>query len=335
MIGPLRSREKKKQKRGSEKVKYRIGIDLGGTNIATGVVDEQGKITAKMSVPTKAKRPAAEILEDCARTVETLICQQAIEKESILSVGMGVPGTANQETGCMEDANNFQDTTMPVIPWLKERLDMPVYFDNDANAAALGEYEAGAGKGASSMLMMTLGTGIGGAIIIDGKVYQGCNGASGEWGHMVIDRNGPLCSCGRKGCFESMASASALVRQVKEAMDRDKQSLLWKLCQSEKERVNGKLFFDAVRQKDPLANEVFQTYIRTLGEGTVNLINIFQPEILCIGGGISQVGDLLLKPLEDMVKAERYTQSASKQTEIRQACLGNDAGIIGAAFLGQ
>jgi glucokinase len=217
---------------------------------------------------------------------------------------------------------------------IQKHIDKPVYIENDANAAAYGEYVAGAAKGAKNAVCITLGTGVGGGIIIDGKIYSGSNFAGAEIGHTVIGIDGPQCSCGRKGCFEAYSSATGLIRMTKEKMDAVPDSVMHKITEERGGKVSARTSFDAMRQGDAAAKEVVDFYIKALACGITNTINTFQPDILCIGGGVCNEGDALLLPVKELVAKEVYTRNSPKNTEIVIAKLGNDAGLIGAAFLG-
>lgn len=313
---------------------YYIGIDLGGTNIAGGLVTEEGKIRIKKSIPTGRGRSAVEIVEDMADLAVHLAEAGGITWDEVCSVGIGVPGTANKETGVVEFANNLGFYDEPIVQLLKERLPgKNILFDNDANAAAWGEYVAGSGKGTKNMIAVTLGTGVGGGIILNGELYEGVNYAAGELGHFVIDFNGKECNCGRRGCYEAYASATALIEQTKEAMKKNPSCALWKIVGGDLERTEGKTVFDGIAMGDAVANQVFEQYIHYVGVGLVDLINIFQPELICIGGGISKAGEMLLDPLGRIIERESYTRTAKHQTKLVIASLDNDAGIIGAALL--
>lgn len=315
-------------------MKHYIGIDLGGTNIAAGLVNEEGKLLNCLSVPTKSGRSAAEIVKDMASLAKKAAEEGNVSWEEIEAVGIGVPGTANRDTGVVEYANNLGFYDEPIVSMMEKELPgKDIRFDNDANAAAWGEFVAGGGKGFQSMLAVTLGTGIGGGIILDGKLFHGVNYAAGEFGHFTIDRNGNTCNCGRKGCFETYASATALVSQTRAAMEKNPGSLLWQLCGGSLDKVEGRTLFDGVRQKDETAIAVLEQYVEYLAAGLVDLINIFQPELILIGGGISKAGDLLLKPIQAVIDQEDYARSAGKRTRLAVAALDNDAGIIGAALL--
>lgn len=315
-------------------MKYRIGIDLGGTNIAAGVVDEDMKIVAKSSVKTNLPRPAEEIADSIKEAVLLAVAESGITLSDIASVGIGTPGAVNSD-GVVEFSSNLGFNDTPLRRLVEERLKIETHIDNDANCAALGEQAAGCGENAGNFIAVTLGTGIGGGIILDGKQFSGINGAAGEIGHMVIEHEGIACPCGRIGCFEQYASATALVRQAKDALlrDRDHDSYMWKLTNDDIEMVDGKVVFDAAHKGDETALKVIDRFIEWLSCGVTNLINIFQPEILCIGGGIAAQGDFIIKPLTEKVERKRYTQHAKRQTKICAATLGNDAGIIGAALL--
>lgn len=315
-------------------LKYYIGIDLGGTNIKAGVVNENYEIIATYKVKTNLPRPAEEICADMADAAIKAAEKAGISIDDIESIGVGTPGTANSATGIVEYSNNLGFENLPMADILKEKLNKPVYVENDANAAAYGEYVAGAAKGSTHAVCITLGTGVGGGIIIDGKIYSGFNYAGAEIGHSVIEVDGPQCTCGRKGCFEVFSSATGLIRMTREAMDEDKDSVMWKMMEEDGNRVTGRLAFNAMRAGDKSAKAVVDKYIKYLAAGITNTINIFQPDILCVGGGVCNEGDPLLLPLKELVDKEVYTRNSKNKTEIVIAKLGNDAGIIGAAFLG-
>ena len=274
-------------------------------------------------------------MQDIARLSRDAVKKAGITMADVASVGIGCPGTCNVKTGMVEYANNLNFTNVPIVARMNELLGLPVYIDNDANAAAFGEAKAGAAKGVENCVCVTLGTGVGGGIIIDGKIYQGCNYAGAELGHVVIEMNGEPCTCGRRGCWEAYSSATALVRQTKAAMEQHPDSLMWKLAGGSLDRVNGLTAFDGMRKGDAAATAVVNKYIEYLACGITNVVNTFQPDTVCIGGGISHEGETLLAPLRKIVEAERYSKFCERQTEICAATLGNDAGIIGAACLGR
>lgn len=312
-------------------MKYYIGIDLGGTNIVAGVVNENYEIISKAKTPTNRPRSAEEICKDMAKMALEAVEKAGLKVSDIQSVGVGAPGSVNSDTGVISYSNNLDFHNAPVADYIREVIDLPVYVENDANAAAYGEFVAGSAKGTKDAVCITLGTGVGGGIIIGGKIYSGFNYAGAELGHTVIEVDGVQCSCGRKGCFEVYSSATGLIRMTKEAMDADPDS---KMHEMMGDHVSGRLAFEAMRAGDATAKSVVDKYIKYLAAGIANTINIFQPEVLCIGGGVCNEGDALLVPLKELISKEIYTRASEDNTKIVIASLGNDAGIIGAAFLG-
>ncbi len=312
---------------------YCLGIDLGGTNIVAGVVDENYKIIAIAKIKTKLPRPANEIADDMAAVAMQAIKKANIDISQVKAMGVGSPGAIDPKNGIVSYSNNLGFENLPLCEMLKQRVGVDFYIENDANAAAYGEYIAGAGKGKNSFIAITLGTGVGGGIIIDGKLFSGSNYAGAELGHTVIIADGEQCTCGRKGCWETYASATALIRQTKAAMLLNKDSIMWELAQNSLDNVSGITAFDAMRKGDVAGKAVVDNYVKYISIGITNTVNIFQPDVLCIGGGVSKEGETIAAPIREYVEGHRYSKNVSKQTEIKTAELGNDAGIIGAAYL--
>jgi len=313
---------------------YRIGIDLGGTNIVAGIVDEQNRIVAKASRPTNAPRQAELIFDDIAASIRDAMANAGITKEDVVSIGVGTPGSVNKEEELIEFANNLGFDNVPAYALLRERTGIEkVYFDNDANCAALGEAVAGCGKGVKNFVMITLGTGVGSGIIANGKLVTGVNYAAGEMGHSVLVYGGLPCNCGRKGCWEKYSSATALIDQTKTAMRQNYSSAMWDLVDGDINKVNGRTAFDAMRKGDAVAQSVVNNYVSYLSVGIGNVINIFQPDIVCVGGGIGNEKENLLAPVRKLLPSEVYSIHAKKQAKLLAAELGNDAGVIGAALL--
>ncbi len=315
-------------------MKYTIGVDLGGTNIAVGIVNENYEIVKKGSVPTLAQRGPEPIVHDMAELCKKLLAECEIAMDDVTGAGIACPGTVNPATGIVEYANNIKFSDFPLVALFSKEMDMPaenVKIGNDANLAALGEAVAGAAKGASSSVMITLGTGVGGGVILDGKMLMGCAFGGAELGHTVIELNGRQCSCGRKGCFEAYCSATALVKLTKEKFEATSGTLMHEMCENDINRVGGKTAFAAMKKGDKAGAEVVDAYISYLACGVANLINIFQPEVFTIGGGVSGEGDNLLVPLKEKVSEQIYSKDKILKTDLRIATLGNDAGIIGAA----
>ncbi len=318
---------------------YRIGIDLGGTNIAAGIVNENYEIVAKASVPTGAERPAVEIAADMSAICHEVCKKAGIAPTEIASVGIASPGIANHDAGVIEYCCNIPSFRQFAI-CDAVKAGFPVehcFVENDANAAAWGEVIAGSAKGTRDSIMITLGTGVGGGIVIDGKIISGFNYAGGELGHIVIEVDGVPCGCGRKGCWEAYSSATALIRMTTEKLDEckasDRKTAMSDMV-AEGGKVSGRTAFDAMRAGDEAGTEVVKKYVHYLAQGLANIINIFQPEVLSIGGGVSGEGDYLLDMLVPLVADEVYGQGIVKGTDIRIATLKNDAGIIGGAVLG-
>lgn len=314
---------------------YKIGVDLGGTNISVGVVDDANVIVGRGRVKTKSSRTAEEIFEDMAKAIEMSMTDADIKIEDVESIGIGAPGSVDKATGEIVFANNLNFHHVQARQLLQQYFNVDVFIDNDANCAALGEAIAGAGNGKKNFVAITLGTGVGSGIIVNGKIVTGCNDAGGECGHMVIAVDGEECTCGRKGCWEAYAAATALIKQTKKAMLEDKDSAMWQLAGGDIDAVSGRTAFDGMRLGDETAKKVVDTYIKYVAVGTVNVINALQPDMLCFGGGICNEGDTLLDPIREYVKRERYSRYADVQTEICRAILGNDAGVIGAALLSE
>lgn len=317
---------------------YRIGIDLGGTNIAAGIVNEAYEIVCQDSVPTGADRAPEAIAEDMAALCHTLCKKAGIPASEIASVGIAAPGIANHDEGVIEYSCNLPFRKFPICDFIRARFPAPcVFVENDANAAAWGEAVAGAARGTHNSIMITLGTGVGGGIIIDDKVYSGFNYAGAELGHIVIEVGGRPCGCGRKGCWEAYSSATALIRMTSEALDAaraaGRDTAMFAMVE-QAGKISGRTAFDAMRAGDAVATEVVDRYLHYLAQGCVNVINIFQPEVLSIGGGISNEGDSLIEALLPLINAEVYGQGVVPSTRICIARLKNNAGIIGGAVLG-
>lgn len=315
-------------------MKYYIGIDIGGTNISTGVVDENYNIVGRGKLKTKIGRSYEEIRADIIETVNLAIADAKLEPDDIRWIGIGCPGTCNTETGVVEYSNNLRWINVPLLSDIEKAFDKKTYIDNDANVAAYGEYLAGAAKGAKNAVIITLGTGVGAGIIINGKIFSGSNFAGGEIGHTVIVVDGYECTCGRKGCFEAYSSATGLIRMTREAAEAHPESKIKQLVETDG-RISARTAFNAAKMLDDTGVEVVERYIKHLACGITNTINIFQPDILCIGGGVCNEGDALLIPLKKQVAESIYSKNSAKNTEICICSLGNDAGIIGAAMLGK
>ena len=319
---------------------YTIGVDLGGTNIAIGLCDENLNIVDKGSTPTLAKRDSELIIKDMANLALTIIERNGLTPADIEYVGIAAPGSVDPDNGVIEYSNNIQMSNFPIVEIFKKYFPTErVYVANDANAAALGEALAGAAKGAPTSMMITLGTGVGGGIILDGKIFAGgVNFGGAELGHTVIVAGGRQCSCGRRGCFEAYCSASALSAMTREKMhELSLKGIHSQLFEEEKKdgKVSARTAFNAMKKGDVYGKQIVDDYIEYLAIGITNMINIFQPHILAIGGGVCNEKEYLTVPLNKIINREQYTRDNANKTKVVTATLGNDAGIIGAAGLGK
>lgn len=311
---------------------YCIGVDVGGTNIAAGLIDvETRRIVEKHSVKTNAPRPCKDISADVGEVCREIVSRASISMSEVMWVGVGVPGAIKD--GVVLRASNLGWHNEPFRDILSEMIGRPVFVTNDANAAAYAEAMWGSGVGESSVVVITLGTGVGGGIVFNGKIWEGINGYAGEIGHMVVDVNGLWCRCGQRGCFEAYCSATALISEAKRMMKLYPDSLLRKLSAENNGKMNGVIPFEAYRLGDVAATQVVDDFIDYLAIGVANVINIFQPAVVCIGGGISAEGEALMQPLRDKLK---YISIGGKdaRTRVVAAHFRNDAGIIGAGLLG-
>ncbi len=310
-----------------------IGIDLGGTNIAAGIVTGMGELLASKSVPTALPASREELEKRMAVLCLDLCRENGYGITDISALGIGVPGSVDGQEGTVLRVVNLGIDDWHLREAMEKLLGIPVFVENDANAAIIAEAVAGCAKGVRDALIVTLGTGVGGGALVDGKVYAGANYNGLEVGHTVIRMGGRLCNCGRRGCFERYASATALIADTRRAMRRHPESLMNSMC-PDISKAGPKLVFDAAKAGDRTAAGVVDRYIRYLATGLVNLINIFQPEVLCLGGGISNQGQHLLDLLRPLIDAEDFARTSKKRCKIKIATFRNDAGIIGAALVG-
>lgn len=313
-----------------EKMTYSIGVDIGGTTIKMGLVDKHNNIVAKKVYPTKKgwENVASAIIEG----VENLLEENGIQKINCKQIGIGCPGTVDLTTGMITYSNNLEWENVDLKAVLERKLKMKVAIANDADCAALGEAKAGFSDQYKNVVLLTLGTGVGGGIILNHQIMKGGIGCA-ELGHTLLIKNGKTCSCGRKGCLEAYASATALIHQAQEAAHEHKDSKLYEMCQGDLEKMNGKIPFDAAKAGDKVALEVIDTYTDYLADGMIDMINIFRPEALLIGGGISKQEDYLVSQLKEKIIPNIFGGATSYIPEIACAMLGNDAGMIGAANL--
>ncbi|MBN1892415.1 MAG: ROK family protein [Clostridiales bacterium] len=312
---------------------YYIGIDLGGTNIKAGIVDPDGKTIEKRSIKTNADRPMQEIIADMGQLALDAMNDSGLPRSDFAAVGVGSPGTPDNKHGVLLYATNLPFRMAPIRSVIGKITGLPVYIDNDANCAAMAESVNGAAQGAADSVTITLGTGIGAGIIINHRIYSGFNQAGSEFGHTVIVVGGVPCPCGRKGCFESYASATGLIRMTREAAAADPSSVMNRIIADKNGKISAKTAFEAMREGDKTAIDLVDRYIEYLAEGLANVINAFMPEILVVGGGVCNEGEALLMPLRAKLEGKTFFGPGVRRTEVRLAKLGNGAGIVGAAMM--
>ena len=310
--------------------KHYFGIDVGGTFVKGAIIDSDGKILVKDKIPTEYSLGGDRVVENIASLCKELLKTANMKLSDITALGMGVPGMIDSEAGVVVATNNLGWKNYSIARKMQEAIGLPVKIANDANAAALGEMKFGYGGIYKNVILLTLGTGVGGGIIVDGKIVEGNRGAGAELGHEVIAMGGERCTCGRRGCLEAYASATAIIRDTKRAMDAHKDSKLWEI--GSLDAVNGKTAFDYYA-KDKYAKAVVDSYIEHLACGIVNYANIFRPEAVILGGGVCAQGDALINPLKKILDEEIFGKNLGPKVELLIAKLGNDAGSLGAAAL--
>ncbi len=311
----------------------KIGIDMGGMSIKFGLVNEQNEIIAKTTIPTDLTIPYQKLIENMAVAVNELLAMKRMTLEECDGIGIGSPGTIDDKNGIILYSNNFGWENVPLVPELKKYLDTEIQIANDADAAALGEVYAGAAKGESDAVLLTLGTGVGGGVILNKRIFHGPLAGGCELGHSVIKFDGVKCTCGRRGCLEAYASATALLRLARETAKDNPESLMNVMCNNDLEQMNGKIPFDAAKKGDEAAQQVVQTYEEYLACGIANVINTFRPKKVILGGGVAAQKENLTRPLQDMVNQLCFGGEHGEISQIVTSQLGNDAGIIGAANL--
>ena len=308
-----------------------IGIDIGGTSIKGAAVDSNGRVYETFSMPFVKGEPGDVTVKKLASIVKEYIASFDLDKK-IAGIGIGCPGTLDIKNGVVNYSNNLGWNNLPLVDIMHEQLPYPIRLTNDANAASLGEAKFGAGKAYETIIMLTLGTGVGGGIIIDGKLFEGNEGKGGELGHSVIVLDGEPCTCGRKGCLEAYASATALIRDAKKAMRSNKRSLMWKIS-PDIDLVGGRVPFEAAKQGDPTALSVIDNYVKYLGEGILNFCNIFRPNVVVLSGGLANAGAFLFDKVNKYVEERYYGYKSTPAVKVVPAELGYDSGKIGAAAL--
>ncbi|MFQ5842063.1 MAG: ROK family protein, partial [Thermodesulfobacteriota bacterium] len=308
-----------------------LAVDLGGTNVRIGTVNLEGKILHKITFPTEASRGRERVMKDILSRIREVMVRFPEEKFEVIGGGFGIPGAIELDQGIVTQSPN-----LPVLDgfdirsWLQGRLRMPIFIENDANGFSLGEGWLGAARGVKEFCCLTLGTGVGGGIVLDGDIWHGTEGKAGEIGHMVIDVDGPPCQCGSRGCLEVFASGSAIRRMAVEAIERDEKTDLVERCGGEIKGISAKTVYESARGGDRLSRRVFQRMGMYLGVGLVNLANLLDVEMMLIGGRVSEAWDLFIEPAREELE-KRTVGSMGKGVRVERARCGDDAGILGAA----
>jgi glucokinase len=308
-----------------------MGIDLGGSKILAAVVDSHGEILSSDESVTPATKERDAIIQSIVESAHRALKQAVVAISDIYAIGMGAAGISNPEAGILFSSPNLPGLRNVLLrDIMQERLGKRTFLINDADAAGLGEFYFGAGRGVRNFIYVTLSTGIGGAIVIDGKIYTGAIGAAGEVGHMTIDANGPICNCGNRGCWETLASGTALAREARKRIEGGVRTSILECADRDIEKVTPEAIHSAAQQGDNLAKELIARTAYYVGVGLANLINIFNPELIVIGGGLSNIGDILLKPAFK-VAGERAFKEAFQAVRFASAGLGRHSGVLGAA----
>jgi len=306
-------------------------VDLGGTKIITAVISQEGEVIARHYHPTLAGEGSQPVIERIFSGIDHLLKQSNLTLSQVSAISIAAAGVIDIKRGVVTASPNLPGwRNVPLRNIVEEKYGIATFLINDADAAALGEHRFGAGRGLSSLILLTLGTGIGGGIIINGKLYLGASGSAAEIGHMIIEVNGPRCKCGNNGCLETLASGTAVAEEAVRRISQGEKSCLIEMVEGEIENITAEKVSLAAKDGDSLASEVITTAAHYLGIGIVNLVNIFNPEIVVIGGGMSRMGDLLLEPVRQFVKESSF-QFLTQAVRIVPAQLGNDAGVFGAA----
>ncbi len=311
-----------------------LGLDVGGTTFKAGVVNEQGEILHKAAYPTMIELPYQQIIENMANLCRQVVADAGVEMKDIAAIGVGVPGIFDAKTGIIPFCTNLGWHQIPFVEEMRKHIDLPVFVDNDATVAGLAESSVGKNAGCQSSVFITLGTGVGGGIIINGRPYSGAHGIGSEIGHMILTLDGEPCTCGNRGCFERYASATAIIREARKAVAENPQSSIMEKCGGDAEKINAKIVIDSAKEGDPVASEVFKGYVKGLANGIVSIIHVLDPELILLGGGVSMAGEFLLDAVREAVRPLVMFKTMP-YARIELAQLGADAGIIGAAFLGK
>ena len=311
-------------------MRYAIGIDIGGTSIKYSLVGEDGSILKKEAIRIDKKITGEETITRLGKAVNQYI---ATLGQKIEGIGVGCPGAINSTAGICDYSSNLHWKNLPIVFMLSQITGLPVKMANDANVAALGEYAFGVAKGYRNVVLVTLGTGVGGGLVLDGHLFEGKDGKGAELGHMIIEENGRECSCGMKGCLEAYASVTALAKATREAMEKHPETKLIDYAVSKGGRIDGRTAFETAKLGDPVAIAVREDYLDHLATGLINFCNIFRPDIILLSGGLSNQKEELTEPLRERLAAKHFGFERTPEVLVKVASLGDLAGIYGAAAL--
>ena len=309
-----------------------IGIDIGGTSIKGAAITDKGEVLDVFALDVVKEDSQEETISKLITVINEYNERHNYNKDNVLGIGVGIPGSININEGVVCFSNNLRWYDLPIVKLIEEGTGLPVRITNDANAATLGEAKFGAGRACKDIVMLTLGTGVGGGVVVDGKLVEGNQGKGTELGHTTLILDGLPCTCGRRGCLEQYASATALIRETKKAMDDNENSIMWDFAK-EYGKVNGRVAFEAMRKGDQIARDVVDYYVKCLGEGILNYANIFRPEAIVLSGGIAKEGEFLTSRLYKYCKEQNFGYIGTPEVQILTSELGYDAGKIGAASL--
>lgn len=312
-------------------IRHVLGIDLGGTGVKTALVSENKEILAQDTRPTEAAKGQDAVIDNMVASAESVIEASGVKRKLVVAAGIGAPGPLNSDTGVVYSPPNLPGwKDVPLAGILSERLGIPCYLENDANAACYGEYWMGAGQGAENMCLLTLGTGVGGGIVTFGELLRGQDGTAGEVGHIKVQRGGRQCGCGSKGCLEAYGSVTGMVRTAIEGLENGAESSVRDACGGDLNSVTGKMISDAAQEGDPFALSVIEETATWLGLGIASLINLFNPEKIVLCGGMIAAGDALFEPIRRVATKNSFDVPASR-VEIVPGALGADSGVLGCA----
>jgi glucokinase len=318
----------------SQRSRYLVGVDLGGTNIVAGALAEDGigDVIALRSEPTRSDQGAEAVIDRIVRMIDTVIvetiAQTGARRDDVIGIGVGAPGPLDRKRGIVVTTPNLGWTNYPLRDVIAERARLPVRIDNDANCATLGEWWLGAAKGASNVIGMTIGTGIGGGVIIGGRLYHGSSDVAGEIGHATIDVTGRLCKCGNYGCLEAYASGPSIAARAREAVSGDADAMLLRMVGGDPDKITAATVYEAAKRGDDAALDVVRETSRFLGAGIANLLNIFNPEVVVIAGGVTQAGDTLFVPLRREVRKRAFKPAVDACVIVPGTLAA--AGVVGA-----